>query len=374
MSSKRAWRRRLLQIVGGLFVGLLLAEIVLWISGIPRFYKPRSTPGQFMIVPGLAEDGVGYLNARSHNIRFEYDGDPRDYFSDGKYIDHPTNMAGFRGLPVEAERDDQGRIIIRKPPNSKRLVFLGDSFTFGEGVWFEDTYAEQTVKFLQAENLSERYNNLHALNLGVAGYNTPQELNLLRKVGLPAQPDIVILGFVLNDAEPPLFQTDPRTGQPFRVRREIEEMTSIEQPEGLIYKSRIVRLIAQMRQGRAMHRRTIEYYRSLYDETNPHWVACQSSLASLVSACRGNNIPCVVVIFPLLIQLNEDYPFSDIHKEIKSIVENAGGTCVDLLPSLRGRTATSLWVHPTDHHPNEIVHRLAGEQIAKEIVARGWLK
>jgi hypothetical protein len=37
---------------------------------------------------------------------------------------------------------------------------------------------------------------------------------------------------------------------------------------------------------------------------------------------------------------------------------------VDLRETLRGRPAESLWVHPVDHHPNEIAHRLAAEALA----------
>jgi hypothetical protein len=31
---------------------------------------------------------------------------------------------------------------------------------------------------------------------------------------------------------------------------------------------------------------------------------------------------------------------------------------------MTGRSTAELWVHPVDHHPNEIAHRLAAESLA----------
>ena len=44
-----------------------------------------------------------------------------------------------------------------------------------------------------------------------------------------------------------------------------------------------------------------------------------------------------------------------------------------LLGALYGRPEATLWVHPVDHHPNEIAHRLAAEAIApvlRDVAAR----
>jgi hypothetical protein len=38
---------------------------------------------------------------------------------------------------------------------------------------------------------------------------------------------------------------------------------------------------------------------------------------------------------------------------------------LDLLDTFRGHDEKSLWVHPTDHHPNEAAHALAAEAIER---------
>ena len=40
---------------------------------------------------------------------------------------------------------------------------------------------------------------------------------------------------------------------------------------------------------------------------------------------------------------------------------------MDLRVALQGHAAESLWVHPVDHHPNEIAHRLAAEALVDPI-------
>lgn len=92
------------------------------------------------------------------------------------------NARGYRGGEHSRER----------PPGRVRLVLLGDSILFGTGVEEEATFASL---------LSRRTGRYEALNLGVEGYGTDQELLVLEDEGLGYRPDVVVLNFCLgNDA------------------------------------------------------------------------------------------------------------------------------------------------------------------------------
>jgi hypothetical protein len=41
---------------------------------------------------------------------------------------------------------------------------------------------------------------------------------------------------------------------------------------------------------------------------------------------------------------------------------------------LKGKDARNLWVHPTDQHPNETVHRIAAEALVEQITRDPVLK
>jgi hypothetical protein len=77
-----------------------------------------------------------------------------------------------------------------KPAGRTRIVVMGDSFTFGEEVGDDETYASR---------LAELAPSTEVLNLGVHGYGHDQMLLYLRDEGLGYRPDVVLLGFTHID-------------------------------------------------------------------------------------------------------------------------------------------------------------------------------
>jgi hypothetical protein len=73
---------------------------------------------------------------------------------------------------------------------SRRILVLGDSFTFGEEVSDGETYSHKLESALP---------HTEVLNLGVQGYGHDQMLLYLREEGLKYRPDIVIVGFAYLD-------------------------------------------------------------------------------------------------------------------------------------------------------------------------------
>lgn len=373
---KRAPRKlaaRLALVVGGLCVGLIAAELVLAALDRPRFRKKHSAPAQFAFVsregsnrPITHEGYAMYVNKRSSEIRFVYDGDPRGYFGPNNDILHETNAQGFRSRRDFSES---------KVPGTLRICFLGDSSTFGEGVRFEDTYPEVTAKLLgKEEALAGRL--VESYNFGVGGYNTTQSLWLFRRMVPAARPDVVVLGYTLSDAEPPLFVFDEATGHVSRgpwERTLPEGLDVAVPPDTWLYKLRTARLLWQVLKKRERTRRTVAYHRSLYEESSPGWAESRRALRELIGECRRQRIPCCVLCFPVLYKLDDDYPFTEIHSKVRRVVEDAGAVFVDLFAELEGRDAASLWVHPTDRHPNEQAHATAAKALVRALVAREML-
>jgi hypothetical protein len=100
-----------------------------------------------------------------------------------------VNAAGWRD-----DREYAGS----KPPGVRRVLVLGDSFTFAGKVRLEETFPKRLERLLNQAAGGERY---EVLNLAVPGYNTRQQaLQLAERLTLG--PDLVIVAFVLNDALP----------------------------------------------------------------------------------------------------------------------------------------------------------------------------
>jgi hypothetical protein len=99
-----------------------------------------------------------------------------------------TNSRGIR-----SDRE----IPYAKPPGVYRILGLGDSFALGYEVDVEDTYLFQLEK-----KLNERQaGRVEVINLAVSGFGTAEELITLKAEGFKYSPDLVLLGYFVNDVE-----------------------------------------------------------------------------------------------------------------------------------------------------------------------------
>ena len=120
------------------------------------------------------------------------------------------NSGGFRGPEFATP----------KPPGTVRIAVLGDSYTEAIQVPYEDTFASVAArKLAQCPLLKGR--RVEALNFGVDGYGTTQELVTLRQQVWAYQPDIVVLAIFLgNDVRNNSVALEGNLCRPFYVERD----------------------------------------------------------------------------------------------------------------------------------------------------------
>jgi hypothetical protein len=99
-----------------------------------------------------------------------------------------TNDKGLRG---------RREYSYSKPAGMRRVLVLGDSFTFGEEVSDTETYPHY---------LQTKFSELEVINMGVHGYGHDQMLILLEEEGVKYTPDVVILGFIAGDMHRNMLQ------------------------------------------------------------------------------------------------------------------------------------------------------------------------
>jgi lysophospholipase L1-like esterase len=82
-----------------------------------------------------------------------------------------------------------------KPPGETRILFLGDSCTFGTGLLHHEGFVDRVEQRLRA-----RYGlPVECINAGVPGYSLFQGWRFLETRGLGLEPDLVVLTFGWND-------------------------------------------------------------------------------------------------------------------------------------------------------------------------------
>ncbi len=102
-----------------------------------------------------------------------------------------VSSLGFRG----------GEIAVPKPVNTRRLVCIGDSNTFGWGVEEDESFCSRLAPLLGPQ--------WEAVNLGVPGYNAIQAVRRLAVRGQRLAPDAVVMMYGSNDTDPPIDHGDP---------------------------------------------------------------------------------------------------------------------------------------------------------------------
>lgn len=266
----------------------------------------------------------------------------------------PKNARGYRDL----ER------AIPKPPGLRRALCLGDSFTWGTGVLFDDAWPQRLERLL-ARDRGEAW---QAVNLGEPGLNTVQEAAKLDAEGFAYGPDVVVLGYVLNDSE------DANAAEARRAADWVEEQRAAG-PPSFLDRSALLRLVRGRVRATVENRRRIEGFRSMYAEDYAGWVAGRRALKAIAGMCRERGVPLVVAIFPLFGNpLDARYPFAEAHARVEQAAGESGARVVDLLPHYRGLDWRLLVVDgAADEHPNEIAQRIASlaiERAVDEVVPR----
>lgn len=124
----------------------------------------------------LSDKRYSHINKSNFYQRYKY---PRYDYA----VDIRTNSMGMRDREYDLTRKDY-----------RRVLLLGDSFTFGLGQNAEDLFDEKLERLLNGSG--KKY---FVLNAGVAGWGTLQEVTYARDHFEIFKPDIIIITFFGND-------------------------------------------------------------------------------------------------------------------------------------------------------------------------------
>lgn len=167
----RALAGPLMLVLGSMAVSLTAAEAAM------RLLYPR--PPAVMVGPTL--DGAA-LHRRDEELGWV----PRANAS-GTH-DEPGRFRSTYGTSTRGLRGREHALA--KPAGITRIVTIGDSFTWGYGVNNGEPYPDRLETLLPRTEV---------INLGVTGYGLRQETRYLAREGVQYAPDVVVVGFCLND-------------------------------------------------------------------------------------------------------------------------------------------------------------------------------
>lgn len=100
---------------------------------------------------------------------------------------------------------------IPKPPDTIRILSLGDSVTYGAYVNTYDTYSYQLEQLLNASSICGNEMKFEVLNLGFPGYDIAYSLQRAVTRGMKYEPDLILLmanewNVIINELRIPIQQ------------------------------------------------------------------------------------------------------------------------------------------------------------------------
>ena len=307
----------------------------------------------------------------------------------------------------ELNKDSQGTIeiherefSIKKPDGFFRIIFIGDSGTYGTGVLEKNTFVHRVREALPT-------GNYEVINAGIPGFSPAQSFEQFRENLVYLEPDAVIYTmFLANDVLD--FLEDPYIDLWNRFIPKVPHWLPFQSSATINYlrltvakyryknsgdEGQMARLNKLDENGiRLDHNSCTGRYRSYLTPLHPKvknlWLQFTNLLKSNQSRFEELDIPFIVFILPTHSTLKGEFVYLNTDDDIPCL-ENAGlkyepdkvdpelplknmlGLCKDLklncinsVPTVKQTLGLDFYL-PNDDHPNEKGHRLLGEILLK---------
>lgn len=288
-------------------------------------------------------------------------------YQESKFVFHPTLIwelkAGWKGFEGGGDvrinslgfRTDE---ISRKSPMEKRILCLGDSVTFGYWVNQDEPWPQVLQKMYQNRGI-----NATVINAGVPGYSTFQSLEQWRLKGKNLQPDVVILGYCLNDATERYSKVASYGGDDIFLG--VDTSQALPSIQRLLRRSALYRYIKLKLQKSAKLEETYSVRRLFDDPLAPPikgaWERNSQEIIALKDEIEREGKKLLVVIFPYFFQffLKEN---GEVHnRRILSFCEKNKIDCIDLFPVFASHLKDNLFLD--GNHFTPAGHRLVANTI-----------
>ena len=305
------------------------------------------------------------------------------------YTDVAINSKGIRDYEYDYE----------KPEGTFRILVIGDSFTQGWGVELEQAYSKRLEEMLnEGAGGSNSGTRFEVINAGVPAYGTCEEWVYLAKEGVKYNPDLVILGYYLNDVRDAVKEPAASictVGDGVLRAGQLEPSLALSIRSYLGSHSHLYTLVAHTKfalidsKKRNTRGETIETSRFKYrpedgEELAEAWQKTEKLLLAIKDASEGSGAELAIVLIPLkehvddgrfmealeLYGLGEDevdmtYP----NRRLEEFAWQNELEMLDLLPAFKEKNSGNTFYYDVDVHWRPGGHELAAEEIYSFLVS-----
>jgi len=255
-----------------------------------------------------------------------------------------TNSLGHRGRELGAKREDELRILV-----------LGDSITLGDNVPEGETYCAQLERRLNAAAPSGK--SFQVINTGVGSIGLETELAILRETGLATDPDLVLLGLYLNDADQSLFiqatrlpawlawshllrfaasRIDRVRGQVWGSRNLAAQAQSRAFERGFFAATHVMADAADPSTETGLNRMIYEQFQDWgYAWSGGFWTTVLPIVDTMHRILSERDVELVVLLFPVAYQVHAPFVQTEPQRRFEKEMRRRGIASLDLYEPLR---------------------------------------
>jgi len=226
---------------------------------------------------------------------------------------------------------------MHKPPDTFRIVVLGDSHTMPAGVAIEDAYHS----LLEEELNQEGDRHIELINFGVGGYSISDYRYVLEKKASAYDPDMILLGIVYNDFQEYEKTSLPKNPPPSLLLYAFQKLFS---PESVTHLQKISWSVTDLQRLNGTYPPT--------DVFVPKKAYMKEHFDVIARYAKQKHIPLVVVLLDYL-QLHPDWV-----EFWRENAEKQNAYFVDTTPAFIGKNPYDFMIYKSDKHPNAKANRI----------------
>lgn len=316
----------------------------LFFEGFLRIFPPQhiivNNPYVFTEVIGKR---VFLQPFRSYKERYPLRFDSRGYYAKSQgIVDYHTNQYGARWIGATEQ-----------PVQTDNVLVMGDSFTYGFGLRYEDTYIFRLERLLAANRQTTRF-----LNVAVPAANVQEMLRRYKEQRDSIPHNFILYGLHLNDLLrfPTSFITTHTNTWLGGITTRLAQVSVF---FGFI--------------GHRIHiylerERNIQKLLDPSQFESEYFRKNMKAMRQLNTLARERNILFQVALLPMLVDLKNG-TFDPVYSGIRNQLEEYDIPYIDLTDCLKDFEDQSMWILPFDQHPNEIANRIFADKLSKAWLA-----